>query len=59
MRYSIESLALAAALLLGGAVHAQVPQLPPPDAVALDKLGYMKSFPPTADELVDNANRVT
>jgi CubicO group peptidase (beta-lactamase class C family) len=59
MRYSIGTLAIAAALVLGGAVHAQAPNLPPPDAVALEKLGYMKSFPPTADELVDNANRVT
>ena len=48
MRHSIATLALAAASLLGAAAHAQAPQLPPPDAVALDKLGYMKSFPPTA-----------
>ena len=59
LRHSINTVALAAASLLGGAVHAQAPQLPPPDAVTLDKLGYMKSFPPTADELSDSANRGT
>ena len=41
------------------AAHAQAPQLPPPESVLLDKLGYMKTFPPAPDKLVDNANRGT
>ena len=36
---------------------AQAPQLPPPDAVSLDRLGYMSTFPPTAEQLVDQSNR--
>jgi CubicO group peptidase (beta-lactamase class C family) len=47
---------LAAALACGAAL-AQAPQLPPPDAVSLDRLGYMSSFPPTGDQLVDQSNR--
>lgn len=41
------------------AAHAQAPQLPPPESVLLDKLGYMRTFPPAPDKLVDNANRGT
>jgi CubicO group peptidase (beta-lactamase class C family) len=31
-------------------------QLPPPDAVAIDKLGFMTGFPPPADKVVSSKN---
>ena len=40
------------------AAYAQAPQLPPPDSVLLDKLGYMASFPPLPDKQVDQSNRI-
>jgi len=49
--------ALATMLLATSVALAQAPQLPPPDAVALDALGYMSTFPPKPEQLVDNANR--
>lgn len=39
------------------AAHAQAPQLPPPDSVSLDKLGYMSTFPPTGEQIIDQSNR--
>ena len=57
MRFIISALVLATATLTTTALHAQAPQLPPPDSVLLDKLGFMRSFPPVGDQLVDNANR--
>ena len=45
------------AVMLAGNALAQAPQLPPPDAVSLDKLGYMSSFPPAEGQLVDQGNR--
>ena len=44
-------------MFLCGAALAQAPQLPPPDAVSLDRLQYMSSFPPTGAQLVDQSNR--
>ena len=38
-------------------LRAQTPQLPPPESVMLDKLGYMRSYPPVGEEIVDYANR--
>ena len=46
-----------AAALVCGAATAQAPQLPPPDTVSLDRLGYMGRFPPTGEALVDQSNR--
>lgn len=43
--------------VLAGAAFAQAPQLPPPDAVSLDRLGYMTTFPPVGDKIVDQSNR--
>ena len=57
MKNTPGALALAAAMLVSTAAHAQAPQLPAPDSVALDKLGYMRAFPPMGDQIVDNANR--
>jgi CubicO group peptidase (beta-lactamase class C family) len=48
---------LATLLLATGVAFAQAPQLPPPDAVSLDALGYMSTFPPRPEQLVDNSNR--
>lgn len=45
------------ALLFCASAAAQVPQLPPPDAVSLDRLGYMSSFPPTPAQQIDQSNR--
>ncbi len=39
------------------AAQAQTPALPPPDTVSLDTLGYMRTFPPTGDQVVDQSNR--
>ena len=44
-------------LASAGFAAAQAPQLPPPDAVSLDKLGYMSTFPPAPDQQVDQTNR--
>jgi CubicO group peptidase (beta-lactamase class C family) len=33
------------------------PALPPPASVSYDALGYMRTFPPVGDKLIDNANR--
>ena len=57
MRFILGALALATAALASTSLHAQAPQLPPPDSVSLDKLGYMRAFPPVGDQIVDNANR--
>jgi CubicO group peptidase (beta-lactamase class C family) len=57
MRLILGALALAATTLASIATHAQAPQLPPPESVSLDKLGYMRSFPPVGDQVVDNTNR--
>ena len=43
-------------LSIGGAALAQAPQLPPPDAVTLERLGYMSSFPPADAQRVDLSN---
>ncbi len=53
----MKQFALATLLLATGFALAQAPQLPPPDAVSLDALGYMSTFPPKPEQLVDNANR--
>lgn len=44
-------------LFLSTGVIAHGQQLPLPEAVDLDKLGYMSTFPPVGDKIVDNANR--
>ncbi|GAB2600388.1 serine hydrolase [Ramlibacter solisilvae] len=49
-------IACLAALACGSAV-AQATQLPPPDAVSLDRLGYMSTFPPVGDQIIDQSNR--
>lgn len=36
---------------------AQAPALPPPASVSLDALGYMASFPPVGEKIVDQGNR--
>ena len=33
------------------------PPLPPPASVSAETLGYMSTFPPVGDKLIDNANR--
>ena len=50
--------ALAAVFFPAAAALAQAPQLPPPDAMLLDRLGYMQTFPPAADKVVDGVNRI-
>lgn len=47
-----------AGLLATPASWAQAPNLPPPDSVLLDKLGYMSGFPPAPDKVVDDSNRI-
>lgn len=47
--------ALTAAFVCGSSL-AQ-PQLPPPDTVSLERLGYMQGFPPREGQIVDNSNR--
>lgn len=49
--------ALAAAALFATNARAQAPALPPPDSVTLDRLGLMSTFPPTAEQLVNDQNR--
>jgi len=43
-------------LVITGLVQAQ--QLPSPESVSLDTLGYMSTFPPVGDKIVDNSNRI-
>ena len=57
MRTTLIALACGATLLLGRPAFAQAPQLPPPDAVALDKLGFMSTFPPVGEQIVTHENR--
>lgn len=52
MRFLVALLAAACA-----SAFAQAPQLPAPEAVSLDKLGYMSSFPPAPAQLIDQGNR--
>lgn len=50
----------AAALCAATAAAAQapvVPALPSPESVSLERLGYMRSFPPQGEQLVDQSNR--
>jgi hypothetical protein len=42
-------------LLSGPRLHAQ--QLPPPDTVGLDALGYMSGFPPATDKVINAQNK--
>lgn len=49
-------LAVAALCCAGLQAVAQTPALPAPDTVALDKLGYMSTFPPTPAQRVDLSN---
>lgn len=44
-------------LASAGLAAAQAPQLPPPEAVSLDRLGYMSTFPPTPEQQIDQTNR--
>jgi CubicO group peptidase (beta-lactamase class C family) len=44
-------------LLAATLAHAQAPQLPSPESVSLDKLGYMSSFPPAPEQQIDQSNR--
>jgi CubicO group peptidase (beta-lactamase class C family) len=53
----MKRLALAAALLAALNLHAQAPQLPPPETVSLDALGLMSTYPPKPEQWVNNANR--
>lgn len=53
--YSTGLFVLASTLLAPGLAAAQ--PLPPPESVSLDKLGYMSTFPPTGDQLIDQSNR--
>lgn len=48
---------LICAALLGQACNAAAQALPDPATVSLDKLGYMRSFPPTGEQIVDTSNR--
>ncbi|MGH8809967.1 MAG: serine hydrolase domain-containing protein [Noviherbaspirillum sp.] len=41
----------------GALAQAQAPQLPPPESVTLDKLGFMSTFPPSPSQLINNENR--
>ena len=49
--------ALAAASLFMSTVHAQAPALPPPESVALDKLGLMSTFQSTDEQVVNEQKR--
>jgi hypothetical protein len=42
-------------LLITGLVQAQ--QLPSPESVSLDKLGYMSTFPPIDDKIINDSNK--
>ena len=53
------AIALAALSAVPLVAQAQAPQLPTPDSVSLDKLDYMKAFPPVGPQIVDNSNRGT
>jgi len=49
-------LSLAIVLFFLTVLPAQSQQLPPPDAVSLDKLGYMTGFPPVDDKIINDKN---
>jgi len=55
-RSTVMGAALMLPLLAALPAGAQAPQLPPPESVTLDKLGYMSTFPPTAEQRVDLSN---
>jgi len=42
-------------LLTAAPTYAQ--QLPPPESVSLDKLGYMTTFPPVDDQIINSQNK--
>ncbi len=42
-------------LMMAASGYAQ--QLPPPDSVSLDKLGYMNTFPPASDKIINSQNK--
>ena len=49
--------ALAAASLFMSTVHAQPQALPPPESVALNKLGLMSTFQSTDEQVVNEQKR--
>ena len=49
--------ALAAASLFMSTVHAQAQALPPPESVALNKLGLMSTFQSTDEQVVNEQKR--
>ena len=57
MRSKVHVCLAALAALACGSAFAQALQLPAPDAVSLDRLGYMSTFPPLGDQIVDQGNR--
>lgn len=44
-------------LFLLTAAPAYAQQLPPPESVSLDKLGYMSTFPPVGDQIINSQNK--
>ena len=51
-------IAAAALLAVAHVAEAQTTlQLPPPASVSAEALGYMNTFPPVGDKLIDNSNR--
>lgn len=50
-------LPLAIVLFLLTAAPAYAQQLPPPESVSLDKLGYMSAFPPVGDKIINSQNK--
>ena len=57
MRSRLNVLAACAACCTALGALAQTPQLPSPESVTLDKLGYMSSYPPAGNQVVDQSNR--
>ncbi|MGZ3809882.1 MAG: hypothetical protein ACXVCE_17490, partial [Bacteriovorax sp.] len=44
-------------LFLVAAAPAYAQQLPPPESVSLDKLGYMSTFPPVGEQIINSQNK--
>ena len=51
-----QCLSLFAAILFFTLPNADALELPSPESVSLDKLGYMNTFPPVGDKIVNNEN---
>ncbi len=57
VKMSQKCLPLVIGFFLLTAAPTDAQQLPSPESVSLDKLGYMSTFPPVGDQIINSQNK--